>query len=204
MNTKEHWEHIYSGSQPDLVSWHRTHLDTSLALIECFSPDRKAAIIDIGAGASTLVEDLLRRGYSDIFALDTSPTALNIAARRLGPAAKQIHWLEQDVCEPGLPPARYDLWHDRAVFHFLLHPQQRASYVAQAATTLKPGAFAILATFGPEGPERCSGLETIRYSSASLLSEFSAHFRLELSQLEWHTTPAATAQQFIYCVLQRL
>lgn len=204
MNTKAHWERIYAEKDSHQVSWYRPHLDTSLALIDRFSPDRDAALIDIGAGASTLVDDLLSRGYSNITALDTSHTALNIAAHRLGPAATRVHWLEQDVCEPGLPINHYHLWHDRAVFHFLLEPDQRARYVAQAATSLKSGGYAIVATFGPDGPVRCSGLETVRYTADPLLTEFGAHFRLEQSHLDWHTTPAAATQQFLYFVLERM
>ncbi|GAC1422081.1 MAG: class I SAM-dependent methyltransferase [Acidobacteriaceae bacterium] len=204
MHTKAHWDRVYTEKHSEQVSWYRPHLDTSLGLIERFSPDRTAALIDIGAGASTLVDDLLSRGYSDITALDTSSTALNIAARRLEHAATQVHWLEQDVCEPGLPADRYHLWHDRAVFHFLLRSAERALYVAQAAASLKPRGYAIVSTLGSDGPERCSGLKTVRYTPDTLLSEFRAHFRLERSQLEWHTTPSATTQQFLYCVLQKM
>jgi len=186
------------------VSWYRPHLETSLALIDRLTPDRASAILDIGAGESTLIDDLLQRGYTNLTALDISETALRGAKERLGQAAAQVNWLPADVCEVGIPLNRYDIWHDRAVFHFLTQPEQRLAYVTQASRSLKPGGHIIIATFGPEGPTRCSGLPVVRYDPASLQREFDSRFRLLEDLTEDHTTPSGASQQFLYCVLQKL
>jgi SAM-dependent methyltransferase len=200
---QQHWEGVYATKSTTEVSWFRPHLDLSLELIERFSPGPSAAIIDIGAGACTLVDDLMERGYSDISVLDISAAATGTAKDRLGPAAARVQWLVGDICEIPLPPSRYDLWHDRAVFHFLTSPDQRAAYAAQAAASLKPGSHIILATFGPEGPLRCSGLDTVRYSASALAAEFASAFRPLENHIDWHTTPSGGRQQFLYCVLQK-
>ena len=137
MRAKAHWESVYATKEPEQVSWYRPHLDTSLALIERVAPSHAAAIIDVGGGASTLADDLVRRGHAKVTVLDLSETALRAAKERLGPASAQIQWLTADVCEADLPLDRYDVWHDRAVFHFLTLPDQRASYVGRAAASVK-------------------------------------------------------------------
>ena len=137
MQAKAHWESVYATKEPGQVSWYRSHLDTSLALIESVAPSYSAAIIDVGGGASTLADDLVQRGYADVTVLDLSETALRTAEERLGPASAQIQWLTADVCEADLSLDRYDVWHDRAVFHFLTLPEQRAAYVARAAASVK-------------------------------------------------------------------
>ncbi len=162
MRAKAHWESVYTSKALGEVSWYRPHLDTSLALIEKLAPNHSAAIIDVGAGASTFVDDLVGRGYANITVLDISETALCVAKERLGPASSQIRWLTADVCEADLSLDHYDLWHDRAVFHFLMLPEQRVSYVARAAASVKRNGHLIIGTFGPEGPRRCSGLDTAR------------------------------------------
>src|SRR5262249_54303587 len=131
MDVKSHWDKVYSANAPEAVSWYRAHLETSLALVERGAPDRASSIIDIGAGESTLVDDLLHRGYHNLTVLDVSQTAIDVTKERLGSAADQIHWLVGDILEISLPPNSYDLWHDRAVFHFLTDPKQRAAYVRQ-------------------------------------------------------------------------
>lgn len=204
MRAKAHWESAYATQEPGQVSWYRPHLDTSLALIERVAPSHSAAIIDVGGGASTLAEDLLRRGYVNVTVLDLSETALRTAKERLGPASSQIQWLTADVCEVDLPLDRYDVWHDRAVFHFLTLPEQRAAYVARAAASVKRNGHLIGSTFGPEGPTRCSGLDTAHYDAATLRDEFGSQFRLVESQIEWHTTPAGGKQQFLYCLFERV
>lgn len=204
MSTKAHWESIYTTKEPEEVSWYSSHLDTSLALIERVAPSHSAAILDVGAGESTLVDDLAHRGYANITALDISEAALRVTKERLGPVAAQIQWLIADVCETTLASDHYDLWHDRAVFHFLKQPSQRASYVAQVATSLSARSHVVIGTFGPEGPMRCSGLDVVRYDANSLQEVFGSHFHLLESVTEWHTTPSGARQQFLYCILQKI
>ena len=199
MDVKSHWEKVYAANPPEAVSWYRAHLETSLALVERAAPDRSSSIIDIGAGESTLVDDLLQRGYHNLTVLDVSQTAIDVTKERLGSAAAQIHWLVSDILESSLPPNSYDLWHDRAVFHFLTDPKQRAAYVRQVARAVKPGGHVIVGTFGPEGPTRCSGLDVMRYDADSLHGEFGTRFRLVESSKELHETPQGATQQFLYC-----
>jgi SAM-dependent methyltransferase len=204
MQTKTHWESVYAARTPEEMSWYRPHLDTSLALIERVAPSHSAAVIDVGGGASTLTDDLVRRGYTKVTVLDISETALRAAKERLGPIAAQIQWLTADVCEADLPSEYYDLWHDRAVFHFLTLPEQRVSYVTRAAASVKKNGHLIVSTFGPEGPTRCSGLDTTHYDAAALESEFGSQFRLADSQIEWHATPSGGKQQLLYCLFERV
>lgn len=201
MDAKAHWEKVYAGHKPDGVSWYRPHLDASLALIERNAPDRSSALIDVGGGESTLVDDLLLRGYKNITILDVSRTALDATRKRLGAAAERVHWIASDITRTELQPAAYDLWHDRAVFHFLIAPESRAGYVVQVLRAVKPGGHLIVSGFGPEGPAKCSGLEVARYDAESLLREFGPRFRLLESFTEQHQTPFGTTQQFLYCSL---
>jgi 2-polyprenyl-3-methyl-5-hydroxy-6-metoxy-1,4-benzoquinol methylase len=199
MDAKTHWEKVYTITQPETVSWYRAHLETSLELIERAAHSRSASIIDIGAGESTLVDDLLARGYENITVLDVSQTALNVTKQRLGPLAEQINWIVADITQMQLEPLAYDVWHDRAVFHFLTSIEQRAAYVRNVMKAVTPGGHVIVSTFGPEGPTKCSGLEVMRYDAKSLHNEFGARFRLVESSNELHNTPFGTTQQFLYC-----
>lgn len=198
--SQNHWDKVYRTKPPDAVSWYRAHLERSLELIESVAPDRSAAIIDVGGGESTLVDDLLAKGYRNITVLDISPTAIEVARKRIGDLARQVTWLTADVTQAAIPHRYYDVWHDRAVFHFLTAAEQRAAYVRQVAESMKPGGHVIVATFGPEGPEKCSGLNVVRYDADSLHDEFGAHFRLVESATELHQTPFGTTQQFLYCL----
>lgn len=199
MNAKAHWEDVYRTKAVDEVSWYRPHLDVSLGLIESAAPDRGSAIIDVGGGEATLVDDLVARGYGDVTVLDISRAAIEVAKTRMGAAAAPVHWVTGDITEVELDAARYDLWHDRAVFHFLTRAEDRAAYVRQVARVVKPGGHVIVATFGPEGPEQCSGMDVVRYDAGSLHGEFGAEFRLLDSVTELHETPWGTPQQFMYC-----
>ncbi len=199
MDIKTHWEKIYRTKPPESVSWYAAHLETSLALIDRASPARTASIIDIGGGESTLVDDLLLRGYKNLTVLDISQTAIEVTKKRLGPAADRVHWLAADIAEVELEAHAYDLWHDRAVFHFLTEPERRVNYVRQVARAVKPGGHVIVSTFGPEGPTKCSGLEVLCYDAESLHGEFGGRFRLVESSKELHQTPFGTKQQFLYC-----
>ncbi len=199
MDPRRHWEAVYSIKAPEAVSWYRSHLETSLALIERAAAGYSASIIDAGGGESTLVDDLLARGYENISVLDVSQTAINVTKKRLGLAAQQVHWLVADITEAQLEPDAYDVWHDRAVFHFLTAIEHRAAYVRQVAHAVRPGGHIIVSTFGPEGPTKCSGLDTVRYDADTLHDQFGARFRLVESSKELHRTPFGTTQQFLYC-----
>lgn len=201
MGTQKHWENVYETNATDQVSWFRPHLETSLSLIErATRGDRSASIIDVGGGASTLVDDLIGRGYRNITVLDISQAALNVAQKRLPNAsAESILWLRADVTQAGFSDHSYDVWHDRAVFHFLTAPEDRVAYVRNVASAVRQGGHVIISTFGPEGPTKCSGLDVMRYSAASLHGEFGARFRLVESSKELHDTPFGTRQQFLYC-----
>jgi len=199
MDVKKHWDKVYATKAPESVSWYRAQLETSLALIERAAVARSASIIDIGGGESTLVDDLLLRGYKSLNVLDVSPTAIEVTKKRLGTAAKQVRWLVGDIVEIELEPHAYDLWHDRAVFHFLTTPERRLAYVRQVTRAVRPGGHVIVSTFGPEGPTKCSGLDVMRYDAESLHGEFGGHFRLVESSKELHETPFGTTQQFLYC-----
>lgn len=199
MEKQAHWEKIYAEKAADAVSWYRPHLETSLALIEKAAADRRAPIIDVGGGESTLIDDLLARGYEDITVLDISKTAIDANRQRIGNAADRVHWLVADITKVELEPSVYGVWHDRAVFHFLTVPTDRAAYVRQVARAVKPGGHVIVSTFAPDGPVKCSGLEVVRYDAAALHREFGARFRLLESSKELHHTPFGTVQQFLYC-----
>ncbi len=200
MSTQQgHWEQVYQTKKADAVSWYRPHLDTSLALIQKAVTDPQSSIIDVGGGESTLVDDLLGLGFLDISVFDISATALQVTQQRLGALASSVNWLVGDITHADLPTHRYDVWHDRAVFHFLTQPEQRAAYVRQVKQAVKPGGLVIVATFAPDGPEKCSGLEVARYDAEALHRQFGTHFRLIESQRETHQTPFGTTQQFVYC-----
>ncbi len=199
MTTRAHWEDVYQSKAVDEVSWYRPHLDVSLRLIEGAAPDRDSAIIDVGGGEATLVDDLVARGYGDVTVLDISPAAIDVARAWMGSSAAPMHWITGDITDVELEATRYDVWHDRAVFHFLTKAEDRAAYVRQVARAVRPGGHVIVATFGPEGPEKCSGMDVVRYDAGSLHGEFGAKFRLLDSVMELHETPWGTPQQFMYC-----
>jgi SAM-dependent methyltransferase len=203
MDVQSHWERIYTKKAPDEVSWYRRHLDTSLALIGRAAPDTSASIIDVGGGESTLVDDLLARGYANITVLDISATAIEANKKRLGEISQRVRWRVADITQADFEPAAYDVWHDRAVFHFLTASNDRVAYIRQVARAVKPGGHVIVSTFGPEGPVKCSGLEVVRYDTESLHDEFGPHFRLISSSKELHQTPFGTTQQFLYCYCVR-
>lgn len=199
MDAKAHWERIYASVAPNQLSWYRPHLDASLRLIERAARDHSTAIIDVGGGESTFVDDLLSHGFRNITVLDISQTAIEVNKRRLGERADDVHWIVGDITKAELPKSAYDVWHDRAVFHFLTQPSDRIAYVRQAAHAVKPGGHVIVSTFGLEGPTKCSGLDVVRYDAESLHREFGVDFRLLESVKELHQTPFGTVQQFLYC-----
>jgi SAM-dependent methyltransferase len=199
MSNQIHWDRVYGNKAPDEVSWFRPHLETSLSFIQRSAPDRLARIIDVGGGESTLVDDLLARSYGSLTVLDISRTAIDITKVRLGALADRVEWLVADITNADLPPNTYDVWHDRAVFHFLTAAADRAAYVDRVKRSVKPGGHIIIGTFGPEGPTKCSGLDVKRYDADSLHGEFGKRFRLIDSISELHQTPSGSMQQFLYC-----
>ena len=200
MDSKRHWETIYQTKAPDAVSWYRPHLEKSLDLIlKAVDHDSKAAIIDVGAGEATLVDDLLAKGFQSITVLDISEKAIEDTKNRLGPIASAVTWMVEDITKVELPEHYFDVWHDRAVFHFLTEPADREAYVKTVAQSVKSGGHVIVATFGPEGPEKCSGLNVVRYDAESLHNQFGARFKLVEHTSEQHETPFGTTQQFLYC-----
>jgi len=164
MTSKDHWESIYERKAPDQVSWYRPHLERSLDFIHGAGLASDAAIIDVGGGASTLVDDLLARGYTNVTVLDISASAIDAAKARLGERANMVRWLVADVTELDIGVSSFDFWHDRAVFHFLRNPADRRRYVAAVRRAVKSGGHVLVATFGPEGPERCSDLDVVPHS----------------------------------------
>lgn len=203
MHTKKHWENIYQTKEATQVSWFQQHPELSLQFIERTGIARTAQIIDVGGGASTLVDDLIANGYQNVTVLDISAAALQVARQRLGPKASAVAWLEADVTQAELPEKFYDVWHDRAVFHFLTRAEDRTRYVAAVQRSVKPGGHVIVATFGLEGPTRCSGLEVVRYSADSLHDEFGDDFQLADTMSEAHHTPFGTEQKFTYCYCRK-
>ena len=196
---RQHWDRVHAARQPTEVSWFQERPERSLRLIQHTGVRADQPIIDIGGGASRLVDHLLAAGFSDVTVLDVSATALGLARARLGESAARVTWIEADITL--LQPARrYHVWHDRAVFHFLTDEADRRAYARALATGLDPGGFAIVATFGPEGPERCSGLPVVRYGPEALAAELG--LTLMASEAEMHRTPAGKDQQFVYCRLR--
>ncbi|MEO6749939.1 MAG: class I SAM-dependent methyltransferase [Casimicrobiaceae bacterium] len=194
-----HWENVYRTKQPTEVSWYRPHLEISLQLIGEAASNRDASIIDVGAGESTFVDDLLVRGYRNLYAMDLSMTALEVAKARLGATANNIQWLCGDVRTFAFGTQHFDVWHDRAVFHFLTETKDRAAYVRQVARAVRPGGHVVVAAFDPQGPTKCSGLDVVRYDPDTLHGEFGAAFRLVKHLTELHKTPLGLMQQFTYC-----
>lgn len=203
VDRRQHWESVYSSKAADQVGWFQPHAASSLRLIEGCA-DRDAHIIDVGGGASVLVDDLLDAGYRNLSVLDLAESALAASRARLGARAASVQWIAADITRADLPAARYDVWHDRAVFHFLTDAADRARYVAQVLKSVKPGGHVIVAAFGPGGPLQCSGLDVVRYDPDALHAAFGAPFRLLGHETEIHLTPAGKEQEFVYCYCVRV
>lgn len=199
MNEKNHWENVYTTKKSDEVSWFQPQASASLNFIRKLENNRDANIIDVGGGASTLVDDLLSLGYSNLKVLDISSAALEVAKSRLGENANIVEWIVEDVTRLNVPRHSIDVWHDRAVFHFLNDQKQRENYVKAVLNAVKPGGHVIVSTFSLEGPEKCSGLPVQRYDAESLHDQFGEPFTLLGHEYENHKTPFGTNQKFIYC-----
>jgi 2-polyprenyl-3-methyl-5-hydroxy-6-metoxy-1,4-benzoquinol methylase len=198
---KTHWDGVYDSKQPSEVSWYQPHLLVSFELIVRSGITQSDHIIDVGGGTSTLVDDLLDRGFRNLTVLDISSKAIDITRARLGTRSAHIHWIVDDVLHAPLEQGRYRIWHDRAVLHFLTNAEARRTYVEQVRHAVCPGGFVAISTFSLDGPSKCSGLEVCRYSRETLLAEFGPRFRLIESRSESHRTPTGTAQAFLYCLL---
>jgi SAM-dependent methyltransferase len=202
MDRPEHWNTIYRTRGERDVSWFEQLPIVSLQMIEAAGLSAGTCVVDVGGGESRLVDELLARGLDCLAVLDLSREALVHTRARLGESAHTVTWIEADVtADWSLKPM--DIWHDRAVFHFLVDADDRSRYVAHLRETLKPHGSAIIATFAPDGPEKCSGLPVVRYSPSSLAAELGDGFRLIESRRHQHATPGGTIQSFQYSRFQR-
>ncbi|MDO8604949.1 MAG: class I SAM-dependent methyltransferase [Phaeospirillum sp.] len=202
MDRQAHWQGVYENKAETEVSWYQDRPSASLALIRDTGLGSDARLIDVGGGASRLVDHLLDDGWTRITILDIAAAALERARNRLGERGAQVEWQVADVTN-WTPPARFDLWHDRAVFHFLTDPADRVAYAAAMAAAVPKGGQAIVGTFALDGPERCSGLLIRRYDADGLAAEFSRHFEPVAAMAEDHLTPAGKVQRFQFCRLRR-
>jgi len=199
---KSHWENIYNTKDISTVSWYQTKPSKSLDLIAEFNLDKDAAIIDIGGGDSFLPDFLLKLGYSNISVLDISEKAIENAKIRLGEDAEKIKWIVSDITK-FTPSEKYDLWHDRAAFHFLTDDQEIENYVQLVSKSLKPNASLIIGTFSENGPTKCSGIEIKQYSQENLIQLFSAGFeKLQCENVD-HETPSGALQNFTFCTFRK-
>jgi SAM-dependent methyltransferase len=203
LQSKDHWEQVYTTKSSSGVSWFQDHAQQSVELVRRAGVTRDASIIDVGGGASTLVDDLLNEGYARVAVLDLSEAALAASQFRLGQRAAAVSWLVGDITRVELPLHAYDVWHDRAVFHFLTSPREREAYRQAVLRAVKPGGHVIVATFAEDGPEKCSGLPVMRYSAQGLHAQFGASFTLLQQEGEEHRTPSGTVQKFIYCLCRK-
>jgi SAM-dependent methyltransferase len=197
-NTKTHWETVYTENAANEVSWYQTQPTASLRLIELTGINKTDPIIDVGGGASVLVDHLLDRGYTALSVLDISASALKAASQRLADRAQNVDWVEADIRTfTGKQP--FILWHDRAVFHFLTDESDRSAYKKSLKKNLAPGGHFIIATFSLEGPKQCSGLNISQYDAPLLARIFGDDFELKHTETETHRTPWDSEQKFVYC-----
>jgi SAM-dependent methyltransferase len=201
LRRKEHWDRVYTQKPFNQTSWHQAIPRRSLLMI-AQAASLTTAIIDIGAGASLLVDHLLDRGFRDLSVLDVSGAALKQARSRLGERSKRLNWIEADVLE-FIPGRSFGLWHDRAAFHFLTSMEDQQKYVSVLNQALEPGGQAIIATFSPEGPAKCSGLDIVQYNDSKMERVLGKSFRLLENQAELHVTPAGNEQAFNYFRFQK-
>jgi SAM-dependent methyltransferase len=200
---RQHWDRVYATKPADTVSWFQEEPAQSLALIGATGLGKDACIVDVGGGASLLVDRLVEQGYSSVSVLDIAETGLSIARARLGDRQSNASWLVKDVTRWSPPLEAFDLWHDRAVFHFLVEETDRAGYRRALDRGLKPGGFLILALFALTGPDMCSGLPVRRYSPEMLLAELGPGYELVDVRQQTHRTPAGDAQEFVWCLFRR-
>ncbi|MGO8923568.1 MAG: class I SAM-dependent methyltransferase [Xanthobacteraceae bacterium] len=201
-NRQAHWQNVYKEKGENQVSWFQERPNISLALIEAVRADRSSAIVDIGGGASRLVDALVEKGYRDLTVLDLSDSAVSIARMRLGERAAMVKWIVADVTQ-WEPPRSYDLWHDRAAFHFLTEASDRSAYIDRLTTAVPRGGHAVIGTFALDGPERCSGLPVVRYDAAQLSATLTPSFALVDMRRDDHKTPWGAIQHFQFSMFRR-
>jgi hypothetical protein len=201
-STRSHWDDVYDGKPATAVSWYQPHSALSLKLIEAASPGHASSVIDVGGGASTLVDDLLVKGYADLTVLDVAEAALATSKARLANKAGEVSWIVADVTT-WKPSRSYAVWHDRAVFHFLTEPAPQDAYIVALKAATNHGATVIFATFALDGPAQCSGLPVQRYSAETLARRIGPPFMLTAQADGSHKTPSGTEQRFSYAVLRR-
>lgn len=194
---------MYSTRQAEALGWYKPQLETSFTWIEALGLDAAAPIIDVGGGASTLVDDLLEAGHQSITVLDISEEAMKVARDRLGAKGEGVRWLNGDITLIALPRQQYELWHDRAAFHFLTEPDQQQSYRDNLLGALKPGGHLVIGTFAPEAPPKCSGLTIQRYTHEKLSNVLGGEFELLRHDKELHVTPGGVEQMYLYCHFRR-
>jgi len=202
MRMQHHWQDLYATKDEVQTSWFRPHLDTSLRLVDGLGLAANAAFIDVGAGRSTFVEDVLARGFRDVTALDISAAALSQSRRRMGLGGDLVRWINADIFTASLPQTRFDVWHDRAAFHFLVDKGEQARYAELAARSIRDRGYLLVATFAPDGPDRCSNLPVCRYDASALAARF-PDFRLVDEAREEHRTPGGSMQPFTYVLLRK-
>ena len=200
---KQHWEDIFQANTDQQKSWYQSYPSTSIALIEDLHPDKNSAIIDVGGGDSRLVDGLLEKGYNNITVLDISSNAIENAKKRLGAIAKRVNWVVSDILNFE-PAEQFDIWHDRAAFHFLIDDEEIKKYVEISERVIAPGGHLILGTFSEKGPQKCSGLEIKRYSQISMSTTFKKNFETIKCMDENHITPSKTRQNFTFCIFRKI
>ncbi len=200
---KQHWETVYGSKNHKEVSWYADHVETTPAWLTALGLSQDAALMDIGGGASTWVDDMLDRGFRNLTVLDISHAALDIAKTRLSSRSNEVRWLEANVLEYPFAPRCFDVWHDRAVFHFLTDERDREAYRAQVTTALKPGGFLLFSIFADDGPEKCSGLVVRRHSEQDLLEFFADTMEPVRGERGVHHTPAGVEQKFVTVLMRK-
>lgn len=203
MSERAHWESVYTRKSADEVTWYQPHLERSLAFIRGLKLPHEARVVDIGGGASTLADDLSAEGYQALTVIDLAEAALAQSKARLGARAEGVEWRVGDVTTPLLPPQSVDLWHDRAVFHFLTDEARRAAYIEQVTRCVKPGGYVLISTFALDGPERCSGLPVRRYDVEGIRAALGDGFEGLDEAHELHVAPWGGQQSFVYNLSQR-
>lgn len=199
---KKHWENVYGTNADHQVSWYQEVPETSINLIKELNLNKEAAIIDVGGGNSNLTAHLLKQGFNDLTVLDISAKALERTRGKMGSEAARVNWIVSDVLAFE-PERKYDLWHDRATFHFLTRADDVAGYIARVCQAIKPGGYLVLGTFSKSGPEKCSGLNITQYSADELQQLFGEHFTMVNSLDAVHQTPFNTEQEFVFAVFRK-